>query len=90
MSSEKLNPELLEQTELAELKNLILFNDDFNTFEFVIKSLMDVCGHEAEQAEQCALIAHYKGKCAVNSGTWKELKVQHDQLTFLGLTVSIT
>jgi len=90
MSSEKLRPELLEQTKVADLKDLILFNDDFNTFEFVIKSLMDVCGHDAEQAEQCALIAHFKGKCAVNAGTWSELKPQYDQLIFLGLTVSIT
>lgn len=75
---------------IADIKDLVLFNDDHNTFEFVIKSLIDICGHEPEQAEQCALITHLKGKCAINNGTWYELKPQHDQLSMRGLTVSIT
>jgi ATP-dependent Clp protease adaptor protein ClpS len=90
MSSEKTRNVEEHHTEDAVLKDLVLFNDEFNTFEFVIKGLIDICGHEAVQAEQCALIAHYKGKCTVNSGSWHELKPQHDQLSMLGLTVSIT
>jgi len=74
----------------ADLKELVLFNDDHNTFEFVIKCLIDVCRHDPEQAEQCALVTHLKGKCTINIGSWRELKQQHDQLTLLGLTVSIT
>ena len=49
--------------------DLILYNDDINTFDFVIESLVEVCGHEFEQAEQCALIAHFKGRCIVKSGS---------------------
>ena len=54
--------------------SLILFNDDFNTFEFVIETLMEVCDHNAEQAYQCALITHYKGKCKVKKGMKEDLK----------------
>ncbi len=57
-----------ESTE--KVRNLILFNDDFNTFEFVIETLIDVCKHEPEQAEQCTIIVHFKGKCAVKSGSF--------------------
>lgn len=74
----------------TELKDLVLFNDDHNTFDFVIKSLIEVCSHDPEQAEQCALITHLKGKCTINNGSWYELKPQHDQLSVRGLTVSIT
>jgi ATP-dependent Clp protease adaptor protein ClpS len=47
---------------------LILYNDDVNTFDHVIKALVEVCGHDAVQAEQCALIVHFKGKCDVKKG----------------------
>ena len=47
---------------------LILFNDDYNTFDHVIESLVEICGHDPVQAEQCALIAHHKGSCEVKSG----------------------
>ncbi|HPT13251.1 MAG TPA: ATP-dependent Clp protease adaptor ClpS [Bacteroidales bacterium] len=52
---------------------IVLFNDDFNTFEYVINVLVEVCGHEPEQAEQVALITHYKGKCGVKTGRREEL-----------------
>lgn len=48
---------------------LVLINDDFNTFEYVIKSLVEVCGHDPVQAEQCAIITHFKGSCEVKSGS---------------------
>jgi len=66
--------EVLLLEEEAELRNLVVYNDDFNTFDHVIKTLMDVCGHQAEQAEQCTLLIHYKGKCAVKTGTYEELE----------------
>jgi ATP-dependent Clp protease adaptor protein ClpS len=89
MTKEKQNP--LDNTqELDEnLKELILFNDDVNTFDFVIETLIDVCGHDAHQAEQCAMVAHYNGKCSVKSGTFNELKPAHDEMCNRQLSVSI-
>jgi ATP-dependent Clp protease adaptor protein ClpS len=58
----------------AEAHYLVLYNDDFNTFEFVIESLIEVCEHSAEQAEQCATITHYKGKCEIKKGLKTELQ----------------
>jgi len=72
-----------------DIKKLVLYNDDFNHFDFVIRSLVDVCEHTLEQAEQCALIAHFRGKCDVKNGTFKELMTSHKELTFRNLTVSI-
>lgn len=59
---------------LDEEKSLLLLNDDVNTFDYVIETLMKVCGHTLEQAETCAMITHYRGKCAVMSGSYEELK----------------
>lgn len=70
-------------------KNLVLYNDDVNTFDFVIQSLIEVCNHEPTQAEQCALIAHYTGKCAVKSGDYDEIKPPCDEMSLRGLTVAI-
>ena len=58
----------------VELRNLVVYNDDINTFDHVITTLMTVCGHQPEQAEQCTLLIHYKGKCAVKVGTYEELE----------------
>ncbi|ATA71971.1 MULTISPECIES: ATP-dependent Clp protease adaptor ClpS [Capnocytophaga] len=54
--------------------HLVLYNDDVNTFDHVIDTLVRVCDHTYEQAEQCAIIVHYKGKCDVKSGTYKTLE----------------
>ncbi|HNW73923.1 MAG: ATP-dependent Clp protease adaptor ClpS [Bacteroidales bacterium] len=70
-------------------KNLVLYNDDVNTFDFVIQSLIEICNHEPIQAEQCALIAHYTGKCAVKSGDYDEIKPLFEEMTVRGLTVTI-
>ena len=59
---------------LDEEKSLIILNDDVNTFDYVIEVLMKVCHHTLEQAETCAMITHYKGKCSVMSGTYEELE----------------
>jgi ATP-dependent Clp protease adaptor protein ClpS len=57
-----------------EENDLVVFNDDVNTFDHVIQVLMQVCKHEREQAEQCTLIIHYKGKCSVKKGSRSNLK----------------
>ena len=76
--------------ELGSIENnLILFNDEFNTFDYVIETLVDICGHEPIQAEQCALITHYKGKCSVKSGGFDELKPIHDAMSGRNLSVEI-
>jgi ATP-dependent Clp protease adaptor protein ClpS len=74
---------------ISDGKELILFNDDVNSFDFVIETLIEVCDHEMEQAEQCALIAHYKGKCVVKSGSFEELKPKSEEMSRRGLTVEI-
>lgn len=81
--------DLLEELLLADGKKLVLFNDDVNTFDFVIEALVQVCGHELLQAEQCAVIVHYKGKCAVKNGTWEELEPMCTALLDRGLTAEI-
>ncbi len=77
-------------TSQEELKRLILFNDDVNTFEFVIDSLIEVCEHNPMQAENCAMIAHFKGKCPVMSGSFKDLEPYHNALSKRQLTVEIS
>ena len=89
MVKQKGSPESGQQESKTIIRELILFNDDVNTFDFVIDTLIEVCDHEHEQAEQCALIAHYKGKCMVKTGDYYELKPLYDEMTSRGLTVSI-
>jgi ATP-dependent Clp protease adaptor protein ClpS len=60
---------------------IVVYNDDVNTFHHVIDTFMKVLKHSAQQAEQCAYLIHYKGKCAVKSGTRDELKPYRDALT---------
>lgn len=68
---------------------LILHNDDVNTFQFVIDSLIAVCDHNATQAEQCAYITHHKGKCDIKKGSYKVLDVMRQALLDRGLQVTI-
>lgn len=89
MVKEKIKPKGEDSIEESNLKNLILFNDDYNTFDYVIKALVDLCEHDEIQAEQCALIAHYKGKCVVKSGTFEELKPIKNEMQNRKLTVEI-
>jgi len=71
------------------LHELTLYNDEVNTFDWVIESLIEVCDHEPSQAEQCALITHYKGKCAVKTGSQIELKPKCQALLDRGLSAEI-
>lgn len=77
----------------AETKNriykLVLSNDDTHTFDYVIESLVKVCGHSLEQAEQCAFIVHLKGKCDVKRGSLKEVSQMLTSLCKLKLTATI-
>lgn len=72
-----------------EENNLVLFNDDVNTFEHVIECLISICEHSSTQAEQCAYIVHYKGKCVVKSGSFDELKPMYQALANQKLSVEI-
>ncbi|MBE9492228.1 MAG: ATP-dependent Clp protease adaptor ClpS [Bacteroidetes bacterium] len=89
MVKEKLHPLDKNQELLSDKKELILFNDDFNTFDFVIQSLIDICGHNSHQAEQCTWIVHFKGKCGVKQGSFEELNPCCNEMTNRNLTVAI-
>ncbi len=86
---EKVKEEILLD-ELVDVNNeIVLYNDDVNTFDHVIETLIRVCNHTAEQAEQCSIIVHYKGKCTVKTGQFDELKPQCTQLVEAGLSAEI-
>jgi ATP-dependent Clp protease adaptor protein ClpS len=69
--------------------SLVVFNDDINTFDHVIETLVDVCDHEPTQAEQCAMIIHLKGKCAVNTGEFDELASQRNEICRRGISAEV-
>ena len=68
---------------------LVLHNDDVNTFDYVMETLVDVCDHSLTQAEQCATITHFKGKCEVRSGAYSEMKELRFELISRGLKASV-
>ncbi|MFT3737929.1 MAG: ATP-dependent Clp protease adaptor ClpS [Breznakibacter sp.] len=72
-----------------DMRFLILHNDDVNTFDHVINTLKEVCRHNDEQAEQCAIITHYKGKCDIKKGHIDELLPMHERLVERELSVTI-
>ncbi|AGA78241.1 ATP-dependent Clp protease adaptor ClpS [Echinicola vietnamensis] len=80
---------LLEDLVDTEEHDLVVFNDDINTFEHVTKVLIKVCNHSQEQAEQCTLIIHYKGKCAVKKGSMKQLKPMCQSILDAGIQAAI-
>ena len=85
--------EILEDVLYAEkeknLNEIILYNDNVNTFDHVINMLIHACEHTPEQAEQCSIIVHYKGKCSVKSGEFEELKPRCSMLLEAGLSAEI-
>ena len=89
MVKEKVKPIEHQETQSQDPSQLILYNDEVNSFDYVIETLVDVCLHDPIQAEQCTWIAHYKGKCPVKEGIHTELKPIHDEMSNRGLTVSI-
>ena len=82
--------EIVEVEELIDDPfHLIVWNDEVNTFEWVIESLIEICQHSYEQAEQCAYIIHFKGKYAVKHGTYDDLKPMCDAITERGIGATI-
>jgi len=84
-SEEQTDTDVIEES----LNNLIVWNDEVNTFDWVISSLVDVCEHTTEQAEQCALFIHHKGKYAVKKGSFEELRPQAEALIDRGIQATI-
>ena len=81
---------LIAPEEVAvEDKQIIVYNDDFNTFDHVIESLIKVCKHDPIQAEQCTFLIHYKGKCSVKKGSYEELEPMCTALLERGITAEI-
>ena len=87
------NPKYKEQEETDVLDSsgfvLVVWNDEVNTFDWVIKTLVEVCGHEQEQAEQCAMIIHAKGKYGVKNSTYDLLKPMCDAITERGIGATV-
>jgi len=86
---EKVLEEVLVEEAVGNSNEIVLFNDDVNTFDHVIETLIRVCSHTSEQAEQCAILVHYKGKCTVKTGSLDELKPQCSQLLDAGLSAEL-
>jgi len=81
--------DLLEDTGSDEANELVVFNDDVNTFEHVINTLIKICGHSVEQAEQCTWIIHYKGKCSVKLGSFEELVPMRQAICDKGISAEV-
>ena len=89
MSFTETNIEEDEITEVIDKKQLILYNDDINSFQWVIECLMDILGFTLNQAEQSALLAHERGKIAIKSGDYDTLKPYHEEFGKCGITTAI-
>jgi ATP-dependent Clp protease adaptor protein ClpS len=81
--------EVLETVETTDIYDLVVFNDDVNTFDHVIETLIRVCKHTPEQAEQCTWIIHFKGKCTVKQGSWNQLRPMRDAICEAGIDARI-
>ena len=76
-------------TQQADNYQIMLYNDDYNTFDYVIELLIEICDHTYEQAEQCAVLVHFSGKCPVQEGSYEDLLPRCSKLTQAGLTAEI-
>ena len=78
-------------TEVVPNFTLIVWNDEVNTFDWVIETLIEICGHSQEQAEQCAFLIHTKGKYAVKNGSYEDLEPRRDAITErkIGATIEV-
>ncbi len=81
--------DVLFATAVSDSYQLVVWNDDVNTFDWVIKALIDICGMEAEQAEQCTLLIHFKGKCGVKDGDYDELKAMRDAIADRSINATV-
>lgn len=80
---------VLEETSIGEESFLVVYNDDYNTFDWVIQCFIEICNHTFEQSEQLSLIIHYKGKATVKTGPMEVLKPMKDSLVQRGLSAVI-
>jgi ATP-dependent Clp protease adaptor protein ClpS len=87
-TKEKIKEEVVVEKEVNQ-HHIVLHNDEVNTFDFVINSLINVCEHTEEQAEQCTWLVHFKGKCTVKTGELKELEPRCSKLLSLGLSAEL-
>lgn len=88
-TKEKIQKEVVLAEKVGRLNEIVLYNDDVNTFDHVINSLIFACEHTPEQAEQCSIIVHYKGKCTVKTGELHDLKPRCSMLLEAGLSAEI-
>jgi ATP-dependent Clp protease adaptor protein ClpS len=88
-TKEKISEEVLVEEDIVNQNEIVLYNDDVNTFDHVIEMLINTCEHTTEQAEQCAIIVHHKGKCTVKTGELKDLKPRCSKLLQAGLSAEI-
>jgi ATP-dependent Clp protease adaptor protein ClpS len=88
-TKEKIQEDLLVETKEQNLNEIVLYNDDVNTFDHVIDTLIYACEHTPEQAEQCSILVHYKGRCTVKTGVYKELEPRCSMLLDAGLSAEI-
>ncbi len=88
-NKEKIQQETDLLTEEVKNNEIVLYNDDVNTFDHVIETLIYACDHTPLQAEQCAWIVHYKGKCTVKTGVYEELEPRCTILLEAGLSAEI-
>jgi len=86
---EEILEEVLLDEEVIRQNEIVLYNDDVNTFDHVIEVLMQACEHTPEQAEQCSIIVHYKGKCTVKTGSYDDLKPRCSKILQAGLSAEI-
>lgn len=90
MSTKKKRQEDVLVLEKEDQENqIVLYNDDVNTFDHVINTLIYACDHTEEQAHQCSIIVHYKGKCTVKTGSFDDLKLRCSKLLEAGLSAEI-
>ncbi|MEH6765698.1 ATP-dependent Clp protease adaptor ClpS [Aequorivita antarctica] len=88
-TKEKIQEDVSVAEKESSQNEIVLYNDDVNTFDHVINSLIFACEHTPEQAEQCSIIVHYKGKCTVKTGEFNELKPRCSMLLEAGLSAEI-
>jgi len=77
---EEEDSDVLEETKTEKAPAIIVYNDDVNSFDHVIECLQKYCEHGYEQAGQCAMIIHYKGRCDVKHGTYEDLRPIYEAL----------
>ena len=81
--------EVLEDVVTSDVRDLVVFNDEVNTFDHVIDTLIKICKHTLEQAEQCTLLIHYKGKCTVKIGSFDELAPMRNAICARGISAEV-